>query len=263
MELTPGGGVKVSFNKNDSFSDLLDKAIQADREAGKGTVEDLLRGQGYYSLNSMHWVGDIRNLELGDDVRRGARQLLYDLAGPFTPAKEALAGADRRLLEAITELKIAARRIDPESNIEANAFLAAIWENNLEQSGVFEPRSFNGNVTLIAGADPKDTERHVIYACPGSPFAGKEVTVLNKRDDFPWSNIRAIVRVDLARFGSCVSTRNLKQLLANQKARMGMSRDGFGALYGKVEENGTLPPRLDVKLYVLPVNLTASVRRGG
>jgi hypothetical protein len=257
MEVTPGGGVKVSFNKNDSLSDLLAKAIQADEDAGKDTVEDLLRGEGYYRLNNTHWVNDIRSVDLDNDVKKGARKLLFDLAGPFAPAGEALDGADDRLLDAVDQLMDAARKIEPDSNLEANAFLAAIWKASLERTGIFKSRSLLSDVTRIFAPVAMDGDRFVIYACVGSPLEGKEISLVYNRADLEKSySTRALVKVDPIRFDSCKSEKNLKQLLANQKARLRFPEEGFRSIYGPVGEGETLPPRIDTKIFVLPNQLT-------
>jgi hypothetical protein len=236
----------------------LSKAIDSDSAA----VEGLLEKRGYFKLSGDSWVNELRQMKLEDGVARSARQLLFDLAGPFAPAQVALDGADERLLKAVATLHDGALKIDPDTAQEANAFLAAIWQANLEQDGVFEPRSFSASVSLQFNApDAGEGRRHIIYVCPGSVLENKELSLWFQRDEGRSFIVDGMARVD-RRFNSCAKARSLKQLLANQPARIGLSPAAFGELYGPVREGETSPSRLDAQFQVRPSHLSAAVVLG-
>lgn len=249
-ERTAGGSislpglVEVTINEDDNFGAVLDKAIAANA----GQVENLLAGQDYYKLTSINWVNKLRQVELEANVGAGLRQLLYDLAGPFEKTM-ALDGADIRLLEAVAELKAKADRSDPEDDIRANSFLAAILRDSLEQKGVFDLK-FNAEVVLRN--DTEDPGRAEVYACRTSVFVGKEITLLFNRDgESEISNIfSGIVRP----ISNCSSERTLEELIARKRERIGLSVAAFEQLYGPVGEGETLPPRLSAEFQVRPLN---------
>lgn len=243
------GLVEVTINEDDNFGAVLEKAIIANA----GQVENLLAGQNYYKLTSINWVNKLRQVELEADVGAGLRQLLYDLAGPFEKTM-ALAGADIRLLEAVAELKAKADRSDPEDDIRANGFLAAILRDSLEQKGVFDLK-FNADVVLRN--DTEDPNRAEVYACRTSVFVGKEITLLFNRDDE--SEISNIFSGIVRPISNCSSERTLEELIARKRERIGLSVAAFEQLYGPVGAGETLPPRLSAEFEVLPLNSTTRI----
>jgi hypothetical protein len=246
-------GIEFVVPERESLEDLITRITVEYADS----AEALLANEGYYKLTSVEWVEQLRILELGAEVDRRIRQLLYDLDGPFDPEEEALAGSDERLMEAVLALHEHATEIDPSADEVANAFLARILVDNLEHQGVFKHRSYKAEIAFIAGPDGLDQGRHVVYACPGSVFEGKQATVRSAEKN---RIIPASVVVDPNRFSNCPSPRTMRELLANKSERLGFTKLAFSELHGPVDSDGTLPPRMAAEMQVLPRHYTAVER---
>ena len=100
------------------------------------------------------------------------RKLLGDLEGPFR-RPGTLLESDERLLSAIEDLEEQVRETR-----ETNHLVAALWQQSLDQQGIFRPRLLRARIVLLTepgGADPaRYTE---ILTCPGNPIKNRLITV--------------------------------------------------------------------------------------
>jgi hypothetical protein len=251
-------GVEVEVPADQNFASFIREAIAADERAQLGEVEAVLASQGYYRLTGTAWVDALRNMSPDETVDRRVRELLYDLRGPFAPAERTFEGADERLISALEALMQQARAIEAEAPGVANAFLARILADNLEQRGLFAPRSFNAEVAQIAGPVTMLGSLPVVYACPGSVFLDKEISLT---PDEPGRSglVSARVVADLTRFDSCSGPPpSMQQLLANKRERFGFPAAVFAELWGPVESGATPPMRLRARVQVRPLHYSAS-----
>jgi hypothetical protein len=244
-------GVKISLNRQDNFADILKKAIAAAPE----TVEVLLGQHGYYNINSTKLVDAISRIDAANQENRavteGMRQLLWDLDGPFT-RPGTLTGADERLMGALEELEEVLR----ESG-ETSKLLAELWQRSLERTSVFRPRSFNANITLLNGASEDENRAVVIYACPGSDFVDKEMTLWTQ--DGAGGLITGTVVSDVRRFDCGNSRLSLQQLLAGQPANLALDLSNFNKLVGSVPSGASTDTGINARFQVQPKDLTAKV----
>ncbi len=251
-------GVEVEVPADRNFAAFIREAIAADARAQLGEVEAVLAAQGYYRLSGTAWVDALRNMSPDETVHRRVRELLYDLRGPFAPAERTFEGADERLISALEALMQQARAIEAEAPGVANAFLARILADNLEQRGLFAPRSFNAEVAQIAGPAAMHGSLPVVYACPGSVFVDKEISITP--DEAGRSGlVSARVVADLTRFDSCAGPPpSMQQLLANKRDRFGFPHAVLAELWGPVESGATPPMRLRARVQVRPLHHSAS-----
>ncbi len=252
------GGVEVQVPDDQNFAAFMKDAIAADEEAKLGEVEAVLASQGYYRLTGTAWVDALRNMSPDETVHRRVRELLYDLRGPFAPAERTFEGADERLVSALEALMQQARAIEAEAPGVANAFLARILADNLEQRGLFAPRSFNAEVAQIAGPVAMLGSLPVVYACPDSVFVDKEISI-TPNEPGRSGLVSARVVADLTRFDSCSGPPpSMQQLLANKRERFGFPAAIFAELWGPVESGATAPMRLRARVQVRPLHYSAS-----
>jgi hypothetical protein len=253
IRITPTG-VEVEVPADQNFAAFMSEAIAADRSA----VEGVLAAQGYYRLDGTAWVDALRDMSPDEDVHRRVRELLYDLRGPFAPAARTFEGADERLISALEALMEQARAIEAEAPDVANAFLARLLADNLEQRGLFAHRSFNAEVAQIAGPAATLGSLPIVYVCPDSVFVNKEISM---RADEPGGSglVTARVVADLDRFDSCSGrSLNMQELLANKRDRFGFPPTVFSKLWGPVESGATPPMRLRARVQVRPLYQSAS-----
>lgn len=251
LEITRGG-VKVEFERGDSLADVIDRALED--PAQRGELARVLAPHDFYHIQDVRWTNRLREIDAEPGVRDSLLQLLYDLDGPFSlPGTFAL--ADDRLYAAVVELDDKLKAFEPDTpNASANAFFATIWRDQLNQDGVFQPRSFRANVINLEAPHAIEHGRHVVYVCPGSELEGRNLTLVLSEPDRPTLAIPALARVDLVRL-DCGDTREgIMRYLARQTARMGLARDGFARLYGEVAEGATLPQRATARFQVAPLN---------
>ena len=84
------GNFKFTVSRDDSFSDILNKAM----DEGRGdAVTALLAGKGFYRVTDPRLVGEIETLDPGDPRPRqvvvGLRRMLWNLSGPVPAAGHA------------------------------------------------------------------------------------------------------------------------------------------------------------------------------
>jgi hypothetical protein len=161
IKIEPNGTISVDLEPNDSFSDVLDKTVTADQEAANGVLES----RGYYQLTSDRLVTILSEIDTDTDegamIARRLRQMLWNLEGPFR-RPETLSGADGRMVQALDDLDGAIAGAD-----EASDLLATLWEQNLDQRGIFLQRQFPASIKIVERA-PIGEPR--IYACSGGPL---------------------------------------------------------------------------------------------
>jgi hypothetical protein len=255
LEVT-SGGVKFNQKPQDNFSDILAKAIEAD----PANVEVILSEHDYFNIKSTRLVDAVARIDAAAKenraVTQGLREVLWDLNGPFQ-RPGTLTGADERLIGALEELEEVLR----ESG-ETSRLLAALWKKSLNRTGVFRPRSFEAEVKLLSSdsvADPAtdDEAPPKIYACPGSEFIGKEMSIWIP--DGQGGLVLGYVVEEVTKFDCGISKRNLQQLLAGQSAHLALDKDAFSALLGRVEHEDALPESVHAKFSVQPQNLRMGI----
>ena len=252
LEVT-SGGVKFTQKPQDNFSDILAKAIEADEE----TVEVLLSEHGFYNITSTRLVDAIGRIDAAAEenkkVTQGLREVLWDLNGPFQ-RPGTLTGADERLIGALEELEEVLR----ESG-ETSRLLAELWRRSLNRTSVFRPRSFHAVVKQISG-EPESLNPEApptIYACPGSAFVGKEMSIWIPEGE--GGLVTGFVVEEVTKFDCDSSKRSLQQLLAGQPADLALDRNTFSILAGQSETEDTLPSVLEAKFSVQPQDLRAAI----
>lgn len=250
-------GVQIDFDKSDSLADLIDRAL-ADPKSDE--FLDLLAGRDIYSLQDVRWTNRLREIALGGEVQRSVRQLLYDLAGPFS-LPGTLSEADVRLYDAVREINDTLKNSPLGDNLPANGFFTAIWRDQLNQTGVFEARAFSARVTnLNVDRGTDDHGRHVVYVC-SRELHDRDINLVLNEPPRTSGMIAAVGRLDELRFPCAEATDTLSHYLARHPARFGLQKESFTALYGEPDANQTLPPEVRALFQVAPTNYLPAERR--
>jgi hypothetical protein len=243
-------GVKFDVASDAKFSDVLDTSLAADDRS----VEAILESRGFYRPASEQLIAVLAAIDAstpgGRKVADGLLQMLWNLEGPFE-SPGTLSGADGRMVEALNEIA----RGGNESG-EANKLLAALWEDQIDQTGIFRQRKFSA--TVEGGPSARERANAEVYACPGSAIVdGRVIMIFVKggRDQLVTE-----VRHDPAIF-SCsdddpVTTR---QLLAGRSARLAMNGAAFRRVWGEGADPPAAPATVD--FVVFPRNLAPNRTR--
>lgn len=157
--------IEFDFGKNQvSLSQMLDHMLSDEAKGGmdaqskKRLVRGILRDHGFYQVPSVEAASAIRRMNEADDEARdfvkAIRNLLHDLAGPFSRPETLLDARDDRILGAFDDLN----KRNPASPI-----IAKLWEMSLEFKGFLSLRKVK-----IALREDATLKPGVAATCAGS-----------------------------------------------------------------------------------------------
>lgn len=172
ITFSPTNGITIKLDANDSLASVLDKATQTDPAA----VNGILESRRYFRLDSERLVTQLSEIDTRTEksvkIANRLRHMLWDLKGPFR-RPETLRGADSRMLAALDDLN------QPLADgTEPSDFLVALWEQYIDQGGIFLQRLFPTTIKLVLHA-PEDKPK--IYACSGGALrAGRVIEIFTE-----------------------------------------------------------------------------------
>lgn len=170
--LDRSAGVTISAKSGEGIEVLIDRAF-AESPAAVGGV---LQAREYYRLHSDGLITALAltdPADLPESTLKRYRKLLWELEGPFAPPGT-LSEMDGRLLQALEDLESEVRRTG-----RSNQLIASIWQQSLNQQGIFRPRLVNAEVVLVSG-DDGDGDFPVFFTCAGSTLINRLVTIAPK-----------------------------------------------------------------------------------
>ncbi len=182
-------------------------------------IGTILQDHGFYAIPSDSAVNALREIKETESTQafiQSVRQLLYDLAGPFSRPATFMGASDDRLLLALDDL--AERK-------PSSPLVAKLWEMSLDWQGIFHPRSVN---VVIQGDDTLTPK--VAATCAGSILLEKSAQVLNEQGDSGASVI-------ISKSKPCAAT-STESLLAGNPAPIWVSESDLETLLkGAASEN--------------------------
>ncbi len=220
------GDFKFTVTRDDSFSDILNKAMEKDGDA----VTALLAGKGYYRVTDARIVGQIESLDAGDPAATpvivGLRRMLWNLSGPFQ-RPDTLTHAKVEMIAAIEDQT--ATPDDP----ERGKLVAELVRRSLDRSGMFEVRRYAAELVPLAPlSGPLTNDAAAIFTCPGSEMIGKQVQI--------WGAGQTIfgeVEPDIRMAARCEgAAKTIRELLLGKPGVFGTAPEAFEVL------TGTPPP---------------------
>ncbi|MFO1208770.1 MAG: hypothetical protein U1E40_06050 [Amaricoccus sp.] len=214
------GNLKFTVQKDDSFSDILNKAMAKDGDA----VAALLAGKGFYRVDDPRILGEVAKLDPGDPddakVVAGLRQMLWNLEGPFHPP-HTMQFADARLVGAIEE------QAAPADDPNQGRLVAELLKRSLDRSGIFELRHFPARLVALpplSGALANTAA--MIVTCPGSEIIGKQAQIWGAGQ-----TVFAEVQPDVRLAGQCDGTaKTIQELLQGKPGVLGVSPEAYKVL---------------------------------
>lgn len=216
------GNLKFTVQRDDSFSDILNKAMAKDGDA----VAALLAGKGFYRATDPGILGAIEKLDPADPddskVVAGLREMLWNLSGPFHPP-QTMQYADARLVSAIEE------QAAPADDPAQGRLVAELLKRSLDRSGIFELRHFPARlVPLVPLAGPLTNAAAMIVTCPGSELIGKQAQIRGAGQ-----TVFSEVQPDVRLAGQCDGTaKTIQELLQGKPGVLGVSPEAFKVLTG-------------------------------
>jgi hypothetical protein len=223
------GGNSFSFKVAESridFNGLLEcllseqlsdkcKTLLGQPDAGDGArrrvVRGILQDHGFYYIPSDSAVTALRDIKETENTQafvQSVRQLLYDLAGPFSRPATFMDASDDRLLLALDDL--AERK-------PSSPLVAKLWEMSLDWKGIFHPRSVNVVIKSDDALKP-----NVAATCAGSILLEKSAQVLNERSDTG-------ISIVISKSKPCAAT-STENLLAGKPTEIWISETDVSAL---------------------------------
>lgn len=164
-------GVTIKAQAGDGIEALIDRAFSTSAAAVGGVLAE----RGFYKLHSDNMITALALTDPGalpSSTLQRYRKLLGDLEGPFR-RPGTLLESDERLLSAIEDLEAQVR----ETRV-TNDLIAALWQQSVNQVGIFRPRLLKARIVLLAEADDAGSDPYTeIFTCPGSPIKNHLITV--------------------------------------------------------------------------------------
>jgi hypothetical protein len=216
------GNFKFTVSRDDSFSDILNKAMDKD----EGTVTALLEGKGFYRVTDPDLVGEIERLDPDDPAAApvivGLRRMLWNLSGPFR-RPDTLTHAKVEMVAAIEDQT--ATPDDP----ERGKLVAELVKRSLDRSGMFEVRRFAARLQPLAPLTGElERSAPAIFTCPGSEMIGKQVQIWGAGQTI-FGEVEPDVRLADACDGEA---KTIQQLLQGKAGVFGISPEAYSVLTG-------------------------------
>jgi hypothetical protein len=164
-------GVSIKAHAGEGIEALIDRAF----EESAASVGGVLANRGFYKLHSDNMITALELTEpdtLPESTLRRYRKLLGDFEGPFR-RPGTLLESDGRLLSAIEDLEAQVR-----ASRTTNQLIADLWQESLDQQGIFRPRLIRARIVLLSTPVNADPDRYpALFACPGNPIKDRLVTI--------------------------------------------------------------------------------------
>lgn len=167
----PSTGVTIKARAGEGIEALIDRAF----EQSAAAVGGVLAQKGFYRLHSDNMITALALTDpatLPPSTLTRYRKLLGNFEGPFQ-RPGTLVESDGRLLSAIEDLEAQVR-----ASRTTNQLIADLWQESLDQQGIFRPRLLRARLVLLADAGGAEPGRYpVFFTCPGNPIKNRWVTV--------------------------------------------------------------------------------------
>ena len=213
-------------------------------------VEAILASRSYYHLSSDKFLSTLRDMDPSSDegmkIGNALRRMLANLEGPFQ-LPHTLSQADEKLLQAFDALEKTMSGAQ-----EASALIAALWEHNVEQKGIFRLRAFPADIRLLEHA-PDDLQ--VIFACSGGALInGRKIDVFSEKNS---NTLRGEIHTDPSYFDCEEPAIDVQQMLTGTvPIPLGISHEAFGKLYPTGDSTRSEDGIIEgIKFIVYPRNL--------
>ena len=230
-------GITISAKSGEGIEVLIDKAF-AESPASVGGV---LQARDYYKLHSDNLINALALTDPADipeSTLKRYRKLFWELEGPFSPPGT-LSEMDGRLLQALNDLENEVKETG-----RSNQLIAAIWQQSLNQQGIFRPRLVNAEVILVARDSTGADEFPVFYTCGGSTLINRVVTIGATR---PAQGVRRNVAAEplmgIVGFDTFIAEAlgcrdnpgaDFAELIAGEPLVLGLEEDSYTRLFGVV-----------------------------
>lgn len=243
--LDRSAGVTISAKSGEGIEVLIDRAF-AESPAAVGGV---LQARDYFKLHSDGLITALALTDpssLPETTLKRYRKLLWELEGPFAPPGT-LSEMDGRLLQALEDLEAEVRNTG-----RSNQLIAAIWQQSLNQQGIFRPRLVNAEVVLLSGNGAAG-KMPVFYTCAGSTLINRQVTIAPKARGAAGPDIASEMMTGIVSFNAFLAEPldcrdqagvDFPELVAGAPLVLGLQADSYEKLFG-LEEGSDAGPGPD------------------
>lgn len=225
VAMNKDGTATITVHPNDSFPDILKKAMAKDPKLVNAT----LASEHYYKLTDLSLVSALEHLNYSEvenqKIASGLRDMLYDLRGPFAVPGALRSAKNGAFVGALNDLDDALKNAT-----SANAILAKLWENDQNRTGIFKLRRFSATVEIVPNAPFGDETYPNVFTCPGSALPEGRIIQITGVGQYKGQTL-AEVHQNMMLFPCDRPGLTVEELLAQKKVvRLGLSERVFRRL---------------------------------
>jgi len=201
----------LSERLSEKCSALIGQTSNGGDSSRQRVVRTLLQDHGFYHIPSDSAAAalrDIKETETTQKFLQSIRQLLYDLAGPFSRPTTFMEASDDRLLGALDDLA---------DKKPSSPLVAKLWEMSLDWKGIFHPRTVSVTIN-----EDESLQKKVAATCAGSILLEKSAQVSNEQQD-------GLTSVTISKAKPCPAT-STEDLLAGKPIQIWLSTADMEAL---------------------------------